>query len=231
MHRTRNAAYGQPYRGFESLPLRQTYSSPPFAVDLMSLKKQLSDRRGRTAPAGMHADGGGLYLRVTAGKDGALSRYWLFRYADRRTGKDRQLGIGPLDTVSLAAARAAARECREQLLAGLDPVEQRQAQRATTALVDAKAMTFDACRDAYIATHRAGWRNTKHAKQWTATLTTYVTPVFGHLPVGAIDTGLVLRVLERMWATKSETASRLRGRIEAILDWTKVRGFRAGENP
>jgi integrase len=192
---------------------------------------RLSDRRGRTAPAGMHADGGGLYLRVTAGKDGVLSRYWLFRYADRRTGKDRQLGIGPLDTVSLAAARAAARECREQLLAGLDPVEQRQTQRAATTLVDAKAMTFDACRDAYIATHRAGWRNIKHAKQWTATLATYATPAFGHLPVAAIDTGLVLKVLEPIWATKSETASRVRGRIEVILDWAKVRGYRAGENP
>jgi integrase len=192
---------------------------------------RLSDRRVRTAKAGMHPDGGGLYLRVTAGKDGVLSSYWLFRYADRGTGKDRQLGIGPLDTVSLAAARAAARECREQLLAGLDPVEQRQARRATTALVDAKAVTFDACRDAYIATHRAGWRNTKHAKQWTATLTTYATPVFGHLPVAAIDTGLVLKVLEPIWATKSETASRVRGRIEVILDWAKVRGYRSGENP
>jgi integrase len=192
---------------------------------------RLSDRRVRTAPAGMHADGGGLYLRVTASKDGVLNRYWLFRYADRGTGKDRQLGIGPLDTVSLAAARAAARECREQLLAGLDPVEQRQAQRAATALVEAKAITFDACRDAYIAAHRAGWRNAKHAQQWTNTLTTYVTPVFGHMSVAAIDTGLVLKVLEPIWATKSETASRVRGRIEAILDWARVRGYRTGENP
>jgi integrase len=192
---------------------------------------RLSDRKVRTAKAGMHADGGGLYLRVTAGKDGALNRYWLFRYAHRGTGKDRQLGIGPLDTISLAAARAVARECREQLLAGLDPVEQRHAQRAATALDDAKAMTFDACRDAYIAAHRAGWRNTKHTKQWTATLATYVSPVFGHLPVAAIDTGLVLKVLEPIWATKSETASRVRGRIEVILDWAKVRGYRSGENP
>jgi integrase len=197
---------------------------------------RLSDRRARTTKPGMHADGGGLYLRVTEGKedeDGTrtLNRYWLFRYAHRSSGKDRQLGLGPLDTVTLAAARAAARECREHLLAGLDPVEQRRAQRAANALADAKAMTFDQCRDAYIAAHRAGWRNAKHAKQWTATLTTYVTPMFGHLPVGAIDTGLVLKVLERIWATKSETASRLRGRIEAILDWAKVRGFRTGENP
>jgi integrase len=197
---------------------------------------KLSDRRARTAKAGMHPDGGGLYLRVTAGKedeDGTrtLNRYWLFRYAHRSTGKDRQLGLGPLDTVTLAAARAAARECREQLLAGLDPVEQRRAQRASNALADAKTMTFDQCSDAYLAAHRAGWRNVKHAKQWTATLMTYVTPVFGQLPVGAIDTGLVLKVLEPIWATKSETASRVRGRIEAVLDWARVRGYRTGENP
>jgi integrase len=197
---------------------------------------RLSDRKVRTAKSGMHPDGGGLYLRVTEGKadEGGthtLNRYWLFRYAHRSTGKDRQLGLGPLDTVTLAGARAAARECRQQLLAGADPVEQRRAQRASNALADAKAMTFDQCRDAYIAVHRAGWRNDKHAKQWTATLTTYVTPVFGQLPVGAIDTGLVLKVLEPMWATKSETASRVRGRIEVILDWARVRGYRIGENP
>jgi integrase len=92
-------------------------------------------------------------------------------------------------------------------------------------------MTFDECRDAYIAAHRAGWRNVKHAKQWTATLTAYVTPVFGHLSVAVIDTGLVLKALEPIWATKSETAARLRGRIEAVLDWARVRGYRAGENP
>ena len=98
---------------------------------------RLSDRRVRTTKPGMHLDGGGLYLRVTEGKEDeggtpTLNRYWLFRYAHRRTGKDRQLGLGPLDTVTLAAARAAARGCREQLLAGLDPVEQRRAQRASS---------------------------------------------------------------------------------------------------
>ena len=125
--------------------------------------------------------------------------------------------------MTLAAARVAARQCREQLLAGLDPIEERRAQRASNALAEAKAMNFDQCRDAYFAAHRAGWRNVKHGKQWTATLLTYVTPVFGHLSVAAIDTGLVLKVLEPMWETKSETASRVRGRIEAVLDWAKVR--------
>jgi len=178
----------------------------------------------------MHPDGGGLYLRVTAGT-GAFNRYWLFRYADRRTGKDRQLGIGQLDTVSLARARSAARECRELLLAGKDPVETRRLQHASQRLTDATAQTFDQCAAAYIAAHRAGWSNVKHGLQWPTSLATYVTPVFGSLPVAAIDTGLVLKVLEPIWATKSETASRVRGRIEAILDWAKARGYREGENP
>jgi integrase len=197
---------------------------------------RLSDRRVRTAKPGMHPDGGGLYLRVTEGKEDEggtriLNRYWLFRYAHRGSGKDRQLGLGPLGTVTLIAARAAARQCREQLLAGLDPVEQRKSHRASNAVADARAMTFDQCRDAYIGAHGAGWRNAKHGQQWTSTLATYVTPVFGHLPVGAVDTGLVLKVLEPIWPAKSETASRVRGRIEAVLDWAKVRGYRTGENP
>jgi integrase len=192
---------------------------------------RLSDRRVRTAPAGMHSDGGGLYLRVTSGSGGALNRYWIFRFADRVTGKDRQLGLGALHTIGLALARDAARECREMLLRGKDPIEHRRAQEASQALGAAKTMTFDECRDAYIAAHQAGWSNAKHGKQWASSLKTYITPVFGHLPVGAIDDGLVLKALEPIWTTKPETTARVRGRIESILDWAKVRGLRAGENP
>src|SRR5262249_4124841 len=93
------------------------------------------------------------------------------------------------------------------------------------------AMTFRECADAYIKAHRAGWRNGKHAAQWEATLATYAGPVIGTLPVQVIDTALVLKVLEPIWTAKPETAGRVRGRIESILDWAKVRGFRAGENP
>jgi integrase len=204
---------------------------------------RLSDRKARTAKAGMHPDGGGLYLRVTGGRQGVdakghgvnagatLNRYWLFRYKQRGTRKDRQVGIGPLDTVTLAAARTSARQYREQLLAGNDPTEQRDAQRAAQAVAEAKAMTFDECCDAYIASHEAGWRNAAHRQQWRSTLATYVTPVFGHLPVDAVDTGLVLQALEPIWTDKTETAGRLRGRIEAILDWARVRGHRDGPNP
>jgi integrase len=197
---------------------------------------RLSAQRVKTAKVGMHPDGAGLYLRVTEGKEAedgtrTFNRYWLFRYKQSGTRKDRQLGIGSLDTVTLATARNAAKQCREQLLAGLDPKEQRDAQRASQAVAEAKAMTFDECRDAYIASHEAGWRNSTHRRQWTATLTTYVTPVFGHLPVEAVDTGLVLKVLEPIWTTKAETASRVRGRIECILDYARVRGYRDGQNP
>src|SRR5262249_22805187 len=104
--------------------------------------------------------------------------------------------------------------------------------RAQRGLEDAKAITFKSCADAYIAAHRAGWRNAKHAAQWEATLATYAYPVLGGLPVQAIDTALVMKVIEPLWQTRTETASRLRGRIEVVLDWAKVRGYRNGaENP
>jgi integrase len=94
-----------------------------------------------------------------------------------------------------------------------------------------RAVTFRHCAEAYIASHEAGWRNEKHAAQWSATLATYAEPIIGGLSVQSIDTAEVMRVLEPMWAKKSETASRLRGRVEAVLDWAKVRGYRQGENP
>ncbi len=182
-----------------------------------------------TNPGLLH-DGGGLYLQITKAKAGGATKSWLFRYKTA-AGSSRWMGLGSLVDVSLAEARqkaGGARKLREQ---GVDPVEQRKAQRAQERLADAKSMTFDQCRDAYIAAHRAGWRNPKHRQQWTNTLATYVTPVFGRLPAQTIDVGLVMKVLEPIWSTKPETAGRVRGRIESILDWAKVRGYRAGENP
>jgi len=114
---------------------------------------------------------------------------------------------------------------------GIDPIEARAAGEAEKRVVAAKTMTFDQCAEAYIKAHRAGWRNAKHAAQWTATLATYASPVFGKLPVHAVDTGLVLKALEPIWTTKPETAGRVRGRIELVLDWAAVRGHRKGENP
>jgi integrase len=174
---------------------------------------------------GMYADGGGLYLQVN--KNG--SRSWIFRF--KQNGRTRDMGLGSLTTVSLAAAREIAADCRRRRLAGLDPIETRKAERREVQLAAAQSITFDQCRDAFIQAHKVGWRNAKHRAQWTNSLTTYVTPVFGSLPIQSVDVALVMKTLEPIWSTKPETAARVRGRIERILDWAKVRGFRAGENP
>jgi integrase len=136
-----------------------------------------------------------------------------------------------LHAVSLADARDRAENVRRHVLDGIDPRQARREARAAAALAEAKLMTFDQCRDAYIEAHRAGWKSDKHAGQWKATLKTYASPVFGKLAVGDVDTGLVLKALQPIWSTKSETAHRVRGRVESILDWAKVAGHRDGENP
>jgi integrase len=174
---------------------------------------------------GMYADGGGLYLRVTTNE----TKNWVFRFT--LNGRPRWMGLGPLRTVSLAEARNRAAEFRLQRHDGIDPIDARRAERLQAHLNAARAMTFKECAARYIASHKAGWRNPKHAAQWEATLATYAEAVIGGLSVQAIDTALVLKVLEPIWTTKPETASRVRGRMESILDWAKVRGYRAGENP
>jgi integrase len=190
---------------------------------------RLSPTTVRTAKPGMHCDGGGLYLQATPGADGTIRRSWLFRFGSN--GSERYMGLGSLDTVGLAQAREKAADCRVLRQSGIDPIEAREAERAAAQVESAQAMTFDDCRDAYIAAHRAGWRSIKHATQWTNSLKTYVTPIFGKLPVQTIDVGLVTKALEPIWTTKTDTASRVRGRVEAILDWAKVRGYRKDENP
>jgi integrase len=173
---------------------------------------------------GYYSDGGGLYLQVGA----TGSKSWVFRY---KAGKLYEMGLGPLHTVGLAEARTRARQCREHRLDGLDPLAARKAARMQAKLDAAKAMSFAACAEGYIAAHKPAWRNAKHRDQWSNTLRCYVEPVFGPLPVQAIDTALVLKAIEPIWNEKPETASRVRGRIEAILDWATARGFRQGENP
>jgi hypothetical protein len=133
--------------------------------------------------------------------------------------------------VTLAEAREKATECRRLRERGGDPIDSRDAQRASAAVERAKAMTFDQCAEHYITAHRAGWRSPKHLSQWKKTLATYVSPVFGNLPVGSIDVGLVMKVLEPIWATKPETASRIRSRIELVLDWATAGNFRDADNP
>jgi integrase len=173
---------------------------------------------------GLHADGGGLYLRITGG-----SRTWIYRY--KTAGKLRDMGLGPTHTLSLREARETAAEQRKLRLQGVDPIERRRATRAAQRVADATAITFKDCGEAYIAAHEDGWHNAKHRQQWRNSLAQHVYPVLGGLPVSVIDTGLVMRVVEPLWKAAPETASRVRGRIENILDWARVRGYRVGENP
>lgn len=174
---------------------------------------------------GMYADGAGLYLRITP--NGAKN--WVLRYMLNR--RPRWMGLGPLSLFGLADARARALDARRRRHDGIDPIEARRAERARQRLDAAKAITFKQCAENYIASHRAGWHNEKHKYQWAATLNAYAFPIIGALSVQAVDTSLVLKVLEPIWTTKPETASRVRQRVENILDFAKVRGFRDGENP
>jgi integrase len=174
---------------------------------------------------GLHADGGGLYLRISD----SGTKAWIFRFGEN--GKLHDMGLGALHTISLAEAREMATECRKLRLQGIDPIIHRRASRAGRRASDAKAMTFRQCADAYMASHEDTWRNAIHRNQWRRSLVTHAYPLLGELPVAAIDTGLVMKVIEPLWKGKTETASRVRGRIESILDWAKVRGFREGENP
>jgi integrase len=190
----------------------------------------------RAKEPGMYADGGGLYLQVTSngkprrtGETVEPAKSWIFRYALR--GKVREMGLGSLSAISLQDARAKVAECRKLRHEGIDPIDARRAEREQSILDAAKVLTFKDATDKYIAAHRSGWRNAKHAAQWESTLKTYAHPIIGAHSVQAIDTALVVKILEPIWNTKTETASRLRGRIEAVLDWATVRGYRRGDNP
>lgn len=174
---------------------------------------------------GYHSDGAGLYLQIAK----AGSKSWIFRFTF--AGKHREMGLGAVHTVNLTDARSKAKDCRAMLLSGKDPLEARNTGKLADALERAKMITFDQCAAAYIAAHRGGWKNAKHATQWENTLATYAGPIIGALPVAAVDTALVVKVLSPIWQGKTETATRLRGRIESILDWATVSKFRVGENP
>lgn len=174
---------------------------------------------------GLYADGLGLYLQVAKGG----SKTWIFRYM--LAGRPRKMGLGSVHTVSLKLAREKAQECRLKLLDADDPIEARKAVRMEKLALSATALTFAQAAEQYIKAQRAGWKSIKHAGQWKATLETYAYPVFGDLAVGRVDVGLVLKAIEPIWQTKTETASRLRGRIESVLDWATARGLRSGENP
>jgi integrase len=179
----------------------------------------------RTVKPGRYGDGGGLWLQVVNPRN----RSWLFRW--ERDGRDHTMGLGPVHTVSLELAREKARACRLLLLDNIDPLDHRNAERAARAAAKAKALIFKEAAAAYHAQHEGKWRNRKHAAQFLSTLKTYAYPVLGNMAVADIDTPAVLRAVESIWREKTETASRVRGRIEAVLDWATVRGYRSGDNP
>jgi integrase len=183
-------------------------------------------KRGQSAV--VIADGGNLFLQCSTAKDGHVRRSWLFKY--ELNGRRREMGLGPTHTVSLGEARETARQFRRQLIDSIDPLEVKDAQTKQRRLDIAKQMTFGQCVDAYLETHDSAWKNEKHRAQWKMTLTKYCTAI-SDLPVKDIDTDLVLRVLTPLWKTKTETAKRLRGRIERVLSWAKGRSLRSGENP
>ena len=189
--------------------------------------KELSDLKVKALKAeGRYAVGGadGLHLRIVGN-----SRAWILRI---KIGTKRSdIGLGPYPEVSLADARELARDHRKKVRDGIDPLQEKRDALAALRVERARTNTFEECAKAYIDAHKAGWKSDKHAKQWGATLETYAYPLFGSLPVASVDTGLVLKALRQIWDTKTETASRLRGRIENVLDWAKVSGYRDGDNP
>lgn len=185
----------------------------------------------KSAKPGRHADGGGLHLLVK--ETGARS--WVFRFMLNGRSRDVGLGAAGPGGVSLADARSARDELRLKVKAGIDPLEERhQEAHRDAAAAQAAAIagiTFKAVAEEHIAANEGNWRNDKHRKQWRSTLATYVYPVIGDLPVADIATPHVLQVLEPIWRDKPETASRVRGRIETVLDAAKTREYRTGENP
>jgi integrase len=190
------------------------------------IEHSLSSRKVQTAGPGRHCDGGGLYLQVTKTKDGeGVNRSWLFRY--RVNGKLRDMGLGPLSTITLSEARERARTMRMKRLDGTDPIDERRVARLKSE--NGKLLTFDQAMTAYFAEHDGvSFRGQKQRRQ---NVVAYAGAKIGKVPLRDIETSHVTQVLDPIWREKPELASRLRGRIEAILDWAKVRGHRNGENP
>lgn len=191
----------------------------------MGLTAKAVEKLARDGKAGLTNDGNGLYFKVT--KTGSTS--WIFRY--KINYKSRDMGLGPYPEVGLAEAREQASRARLTILEGKDPLELRKAAQEALKRVERAPATFRTVAEEYIESHRAGWKNAKHAQQWTNTLSTYAYPVIGDLAPGEITTPHILEILKEIWKEKTETASRVRNRIELILDAAKAKGLREGENP
>jgi integrase len=185
----------------------------------------LTQRQIERAKPGRYHDGNGLYFDVR----NAGNKSWQLRY--ERDGRERWMGIGPLHTVGPKEARSRAQAARLLLLDGIDPIEHRRAEKAARKAAAARTLTFRAAAEQFHRLHEHEWSNPKHAAQVLTTLKTYAFPALGDMAVGDISTADVLKAIEPIWITKTETASRVRGRIEAVLGWAQVRGYRSGDNP
>jgi integrase len=191
---------------------------------------RLSGADLRRAKPGLFGDGNGLWLQVTVAKDGKCrNRSWIFRYT--ANGRTTEMGLGSLNVVGLKEAREQAREYCALRLRGIDPLQHRNAQRAAVVAANMKSITFEAAAHAYITAHRDEWRSQQHAQEWPRSLAKHVFPTLGSLSVSTIDTALMVKSLQTVWQSAPETAARLRGRVEAILDWSTVAGYRSGDNP
>lgn len=181
---------------------------------------------------GYTADGSqpGLNLQVTQGVRG-LTRSWVFRYTSPLTKKRRELGLGSTETLSLAEARQQVVSLRQLVRDGVDPKLQKDHDAHARILAHLDKLTFQQAAEQCIATKRHEWKNAKHAAQWSSTLATYAYPHIGQIQVDAITMDHVLRVLTPIWTTKTETATRVRQRIENVLDWCKARKLMQGDNP
>ena len=176
---------------------------------------------------GLYPDGDSLYLKVAR----TGSKSWVLRYRLNGRKTPRDMGLGPVRLVSLSEARSKAQEARRLLLEKIDPLEERRQERAQRAADAAGTISFREAADRYVKAQAPGWKNDKHKDQWETTLDRYVHPVVGTLPVNLVEIGHVMKVLEPIWTVKTETASRVRGRIEAVLDWATAHGYRKGDNP
>jgi len=199
----------------------------------MTFKRKLSSRTIETERRlGYHADAQqpGLYLQVYSGVSG-ITKSWIYRFTSPISGKRREMGIGSAEVRSLAEARSFVTQYSKLVLDGLDPVEEKRREVLSRRLEQANTITFDEAVRQCIAAKAPEWKNAKHAQQWENTLATYASPILGILPVNSVDTAQVMRVLEPIWPTKTETATRVRQRIEKVLDWAKARGYFTGDNP
>jgi integrase len=172
-------------------------------------------------------DGDGLRLDV----DGNGNASWTLRFTSPVTGKERQMGLGPARDVTLAEARDLAADARKLIRSGVDPINQKREARASARVAARRDMTFRQCAERFVDSREATWKNPVHRQQWKNSLRDYVYPVIGSWPVADVDVSAVLKILEPIWNEKPETASRIRGRIEAVLDWATMAEYRSGDNP